>query len=109
MGKFEKYANGKIAFNVSGEPFALTFSVEDRIKYAQLFEIKEKDKQFDALIEYFSHMIMRSYPGEDVGEIKNFLALYVDEFAEEFMVAANLAKKADIERKKEELMQKKTA
>jgi hypothetical protein len=107
MGKFDKYEQGKMRFNVRGEDFELDFKVEDRIAIARIYDHKDMETRYKVLIECASNLIKRNYPGESQAGIEAFVAKNIDEFYAQLMIAAGLATQKDMDEMKETLKKEK--
>ena len=91
MSKFEKYANKKLKIIVNGEQLEVEFLVRDRLELATIHECKNQTDQYARLITFCTNILKRSYPEEDPTQLEGFLAINLEAFIEEVMVATNLA------------------
>jgi hypothetical protein len=104
MGRFDKYSND-IVFNVSGEELRLK-----RVKTEKLQKLmnltKDEDNMLVNLVSYFGDIVASNYPDENRESIDAFVQANVMVIFEEFQIAYGLIKRADLEKRKAELIEK---
>ena len=103
MGKFEKY-KGEISFMVGEEKFDLKFLIRDRINLSAVYDHKDLKSRTEALINYCTDIIQRSYSAESKEEIESFLTNNIDDFLTKFMVASGIVTEADLKNLKDKAM-----
>jgi len=105
MGRFSKYS-GDIKFSVNGEELQLK-----RVKTEKLQKLmnlsKDEDKMLENLVEYFRDILASNYPDEKPEDLEAFVQANVMSMFEEFQIAYGLIKRADLEKRKAELLEKK--
>jgi hypothetical protein len=104
MGRFSKYSQD-IVINVNGEELRLK-----RVKTEKLQKLmnltKDEEHMLENLIAYFKDIITSNYPDENPEEVESFLQVNVLTIFEEFQIAYGLIKRADLEKRKAELIEK---
>ena len=104
MGRFEKYAKD-IVFTVDGQELRLK-----RVKTEKLQKLmnltKDEENMLVNLVEYFSDIVASNYPEESREGVDAFVQANVMTIFEEFQIAYGLIKRADLEKRKAELLEK---
>jgi hypothetical protein len=103
MGRFDKFSND-IKFNVGGEELQLK-----RVKTEKLQKLmnltKDEDNMLVNLVTYFSDIVSSNYPEESKEGIEAFVQANVMIIFEEFQIAYGLIKRADLEKRKAEILE----
>ena len=102
MGKFDKFI-GKLEFKVAGEEFVIDFRVKDRIALAAVYDSKGNEAKYSAMADFCTVLIMKNYPNETKEAVESFLTSNMDVFASELMISANITKREDYEKAREEV------
>ena len=102
--RFEKYAKD-IVFTVDGQELRLK-----RVKTEKLQKLmnltKDEENMLVNLVEYFGDIVASNYPEESREGVDAFVQSNVMTIFEEFQIAYGLIKRADLEKRKAELLEK---
>jgi hypothetical protein len=106
-GRFGKY-NSDLVIKVADEELRLK-----RVKTEKLQKLlsltKDEDNMLINLVAYFTDIVSSNYPDENKDEIESFVQANVMTIFEEFQIAYGLIKRADLEKRKAELIAKQGA
>jgi hypothetical protein len=104
MGKFSKYGDS-IVFKIADEELRLKRVKTEKLQ-ALLNLTKEEDKMLVNLVAYFTEIMKDNYPEEKSEDLESFVQSNVMAIFEEFQIAYGLIKRADLEKRKAELIEK---
>ena len=96
MSKFNKYS-GKVSFVVSGEEISL-----NRVKTEKLQELMNYTKDSETILvnitEFFVKLIIKNYPEEFEGDVRNFVQQNAMTILEEFQIAYGLMSREELDK-----------
>lgn len=104
MSRFAKYG-ADIVLKIADEELRLK-----RVKTEKLQELlnltKDEDKMLVNLVTYFRDILVSNYPDESPEDLAAFVQANVMSIFEEFQIACGLIKRADLDKRKAELLAK---
>jgi len=96
VSKFDKYSTGEVKFKVGGEDMLIHWKVRDKVALAMVYDNKDMKGRYDAMVAFSSALLQREYPDEKKEEIENFLAVYLEDFLAQLMIAVGIMKPEDL-------------
>jgi hypothetical protein len=104
MGKFSKFS-GDIKFMVAGEELCLKRVKTEKLQ--KLFNLsKDEDNTLVNIVQYFTEIVKSNYPDESPEEVESFVQANAMTIFEEFQIAYGLIKREDLDKRKQEILDK---
>jgi len=80
--------------------------VRDKVGLAMVYDNKDLKGRYDAMIGFATALLQREYPEEKKEEIENFLAVNLEDFMAQLMIAVGVMKSEDLAAFKSEALKK---
>jgi hypothetical protein len=104
MGRFSQY-NKDIVIKIGSEELCLKRVRPEKLQ--KLLNLsKDEDKMLSNLVDYFTEIIVSNYPDETKEDTEAFVQANVMSIFEEFQIAHGLIKREDLDKRREELLEK---